>query len=375
MTLAHLSDTHLGYFAYNRTHQGRYNQREYDVAQVFKRALDSILERDPDLVIHSGDFFHSVRPSNYSVIWAYRSLAKFQQQRGGKPLVIIGGNHDTPRSADTSSILQLFSSIEGIYVEFGSAAALDLGDIEVLCFPSKSLEALDRTSMSPSLGKKHSILTLHGVAKETNFENPTFEIEDTRPDQWTYAAYGDFHVHTAYRRNACYAGSLEYTSNNLWEEVATPKGWVWFNSEVGQLEHVPLSVRRVIDLPLIDATNLNGDQLGESMLAQARWTDLDLPIVRQRVINVLPETRRAVPISVIRAIDARCLHYRHVFEPPKEVITFGKASGAALSLETSWVHHIEATILPASVKRDGLKEHGLSLLKEVSEVEPEAIEA
>lgn len=375
MTIAHFSDTHLGYFAYNRTDQGRLNQREVDIALAFKGILDAIAERDPDLVIHSGDLFHTIRPSNYSLIWAYRSIEKFQRKRNGRPFVIIGGNHDTPKSADLTSILQLFSGIEGVYVEFGMAATIALDNIEVLCFPSKALEAKDNTSMAPSLGKKFSVLTLHGVAKETNFDDPTFSVPDTRPGEWTYVAYGDFHVHTSYGPNACYAGSTEFTSTNIWEEARHRKGWVYFDSAVGKLEFVPSKARLVIDLPAIDAINLTGEQLGEAMMAQATWKGGDLPIVRQRVTNVLPEVQRQIPIKVIRAIDSLCLNYKTEYVRPTDVLRFSQDGGRSQTLEASWENHVASASIPADLDRNRLRDHGLELLKEVTDREAEAIEA
>src|SRR3712207_3332946 len=58
--IAHISDTHLGYTRYAKLHPetGR-NQREVDVQEAYARAVDAILERDVDLVIHSGDVFDS----------------------------------------------------------------------------------------------------------------------------------------------------------------------------------------------------------------------------------------------------------------------------------------------------------------------------
>src|SRR4051794_826200 len=141
MKLAHISDTHLGYYAYGKTAQGRLNQREVDVCQSFVKCLNGIEERDPEIVIHSGDFFHVVRPSNYSLIAAYKTLAKFQAKRTGNPFVIMGGNHDTPQSAESTNILRLFEDIEGVYVETETAKTIEVGDASVLCVPHKSLAA------------------------------------------------------------------------------------------------------------------------------------------------------------------------------------------------------------------------------------------
>src|SRR3990170_163738 len=99
MTLAHLSDTHLGYRAYSRSTREGMNQREADVLETFRAALDAIALREPDLVVHSGDLFHVVRPSNHTITDTFRALQRFQSARGAKPLVLVGGNHDTPRTA------------------------------------------------------------------------------------------------------------------------------------------------------------------------------------------------------------------------------------------------------------------------------------
>ena len=39
-----------------------------DVQEAYGRAVDAILERDVDLVIHSGDVFDSVRPATHVII-------------------------------------------------------------------------------------------------------------------------------------------------------------------------------------------------------------------------------------------------------------------------------------------------------------------
>lgn len=375
MKLAHISDTHLGYYAYGKTVEGRYNQREFDVCKSFGDALRAIQERDPDIVVHSGDFFHVVRPSNYSLIAAYKLLSSFQARRMAKPFVIIGGNHDTPQSAEAANILDLFADIEGVHVQTGMAREVETPVASVLCVSHKSLAAKENVSWAPPPGAKHAILVMHGLCKETSIETFSFEVEETRPSEWTYVALGDWHVHQTYGRNICYAGSTEFTSTNIWEESPRPKGWVWFDTEVGELEFVPLKTRRVIDLPAIDANDLTAEQLGEQLLANAKWSDEDLPIVRQRVLNVHQETRRDLSFPLVRSIDARALHYRLAMLPPATIAPgFGRA-GEAASLTRCWEDHIDATPFPATIDKPKLKQLGLDLLEEVAEVETTPVEA
>ena len=375
MKLAHISDTHLGYYAYGKTAQGRLNQREVDVRISFERCLLAIQERDPDIVVHSGDFFHVVRPSNYSLIAAYKALSKFQAKRMGKPFVIIGGNHDTPQSAESTNILRLFEDIEGVYVETESAKQIEVGDASVLCVPNKSLSARENVSWAPPTRAKHSILVTHGILDQCKLDRFDFELTETRPDDWTYVALGDWHVHQPYGRNICYAGSTDFTSTNIWEESARQKGWIWFDTEAGQLEFVSVETRKVIDLPVIDAAEMTAEQLGTKLLTQVQWREEDLPIVRQRVLNVHQETRRELSLSLIREIDSKALYYRLALQAPSAITTGPARQGQAASLESCWEGHIDATPLAAAVDMTKLKQLGLDLLQEVVEIEATPVEA
>jgi DNA repair protein SbcD/Mre11 len=59
----------LGYTRYAKLcPQTNRNQREVDVQEAYKKAVDAILEREVDLVIHSGDVFDSVRPATHVII-------------------------------------------------------------------------------------------------------------------------------------------------------------------------------------------------------------------------------------------------------------------------------------------------------------------
>jgi DNA repair exonuclease SbcCD nuclease subunit len=62
MRFLHISDTHLGYQQYNL------KERERDFFNVFQEAIDKAIEKNVDFIIHTGDFFHSSRPSNESIL-------------------------------------------------------------------------------------------------------------------------------------------------------------------------------------------------------------------------------------------------------------------------------------------------------------------
>ena len=110
MRLVHLSDTHLGHSAYNKTDSSGINQREADVYSAFNEIIEYILKTKPDLVIHSGDLFDSVRPSNRAIHEAFRQLVRLS--RAEIPTVLISGNHSTPRHKATGSIFRLLEFLD-----------------------------------------------------------------------------------------------------------------------------------------------------------------------------------------------------------------------------------------------------------------------
>jgi DNA repair protein SbcD/Mre11 len=366
MTIAHLSDTHLGFRAFGRITGDGLNQREVDVLQAFKACLEAIAERDPDLVVHAGDLFHLVRPSNLTIISAFHLISTLQARRKGKPFVLIAGNHDSPRTRDSGNILNLFKVIPGVHVEAGNAAGIDLPEVdaEVLCVPSNSLMSNEPVAYEPQTARAHKVLVMHGLAYQVLREHAHFNIEDTRPERWSYVALGDYHVHQALAANCCYAGATEFTSTDIWSEATQAKGWVWFDTADGKIEFVPSPSRTVIDLPAIHAEGLSGAEVSEQVAANARWAD-EQPIVRQRVFGLHPSVRAEIDRKVLREASERALHY--YFDPRLATVS-GEPSAMnklrGLTLEDEWAKQVEVASLPAGVERVRVKELGLELLEE-----------
>src|SRR5438132_10853180 len=107
--LVHLSDLHLGYRQYQRLTPGGVNQREADVATTFRVAIDRIIAIAPEVIVVAGDVFHSVRPTNQAILHAFIQFARLMHSLPNTVVVVVAGNHDTPRSTETGGILQLFS--------------------------------------------------------------------------------------------------------------------------------------------------------------------------------------------------------------------------------------------------------------------------
>ena len=109
MKIVHVSDTHIGFSAYRKVDdETGINQREMDVYRRFAEFTDKAIEIHPDVVIHSGDLFDSVRPSNRAISVALDNLARITA--AGIPVVVIAGNHSTPRLRETGSVFKILGA-------------------------------------------------------------------------------------------------------------------------------------------------------------------------------------------------------------------------------------------------------------------------
>ena len=163
MKLAHLADAHLGIRQYQRLNPAGINQREADVAQAFRCAIDGVIGARPDAVLIAGDLFHSVRPTNSAIVFAFRQLQRLRETLPDAPIVLIAGNHDTPRSADTGSILRLFEEL-GVDVATDEARRLVYPalDLAVLAVPHQAVIGAERASLRPAGTERNQVLVLHG---------------------------------------------------------------------------------------------------------------------------------------------------------------------------------------------------------------------
>src|SRR2546428_5337150 len=220
MRIIHLSDTHLGFSAYNKLDPAAgLNQREVDIASAFNQIIDYILEVKPDLVIHAGDLFDSVRPSNRAIHEAFRQLARLS--RAEIPTVIIAGNHSTPRQKVTGSIFRLFEYLEHIHPVFeGEYKTLAIGDCKVHAIPHAYNEEMFKQNFSKLKADKkfkYNILVTHAtVIGVTAFAGAEFRELSIPPSvlsrDFDYIALGHIHRCVEIAENAYYSGSPERLS-------------------------------------------------------------------------------------------------------------------------------------------------------------------
>lgn len=339
MRIAHLADLHLGYRAYHRVNPRGVNVREADVADAFRRAVARTVELRPDLVLIAGDVFHTVRPSNAAIAEAFRQFSILSAGLPGVPVVIIAGNHDSPRSADTGNILALFREIPGLVVVADEARPVPLPEVEasVLCLPHNALaarEAEGATAMEPDPGARHNLLMLHGTvggaAAERKLRYVTefggAIVDDTAigPDRWDYVALGHYHIATDLAPNMWYAGGIERTSTNIWMEES-PKGFVLFDTDAGRADFQPLETRAVVDLPRLSAGEMDAEGLDAAIRDAVESVPGGLAGKMVRlVVEDVPRARvRELDHRRIRGWKAEALHFHLDLRPPEIVRRVG----------------------------------------------------
>jgi len=327
--IAHLADLHLGYRAYHRSTARGVNQREADVAEAFRRAVAQVVELRPDLVLIAGDVFHTVRPSNTAIAEAFRQLSVLTERLPGVPVVMIAGNHDSPRSVDTGNILCLFREIENVHVVFEECRPVKLPDLDasVLCMPHVSLSVDHRTVIEPDPKAKHNVLLLHAEVTDNEGE-PRYRSEFggaqvpeslVRPRAWTYVALGHHHMPAALAPNAWYAGAVERTSAFIWQEK-TPKGFLLFDTDTGRVEFQEVETRPLVDLPWIEAKGLSATEVDERIRTAVESLEGGIAgkIVRQVVTDVPRVVVREMNHRRVREWKAEALHF-HLDPRPPEV--------------------------------------------------------
>jgi DNA repair protein SbcD/Mre11 len=328
--IAHLADLHLGYRAYHRLTPRGINVREADVADAFRRAVARVVELAPDLVLVAGDVFHTVRPSNTAIAEAFRQFCVLTERLPDVPVVMIAGNHDSPRSADTGNILNLFREIEGVRVACDEARALHLPEVEttVLCIPHVALAGGMETALEPDPGTRHNVLMLHGMVSGdaaerkiryvTEFGGATVPDTDIGPERWDYVALGHYHLCVDLAPNMWYPGGIERTSTNVWMETGE-KGFVLYDTGSGRADFQPLETRQVLDLERLSARGLSAAEVDERIRAAVEGVDGG---IRARMVRlVVEDVPRAVARELnhrrIREWKAEALHFHLDARPPE----------------------------------------------------------
>ncbi len=388
MKLAHLGDIHLGCRQYHRQAANGINQREADISRVFERAIGDVIETQPDVVVIAGDLFHSVRPTNTAILQAFRQLRRLRVELPDSPVVVIAGNHDTPRSTETGTILKLFEAIDGVCVaafETREFVFRQLG-LRLVCIPHAGLGSGPDAIPKPPSDDMRNVLVLHGeiagvLSRDTtvlDYGGVVIDPADLHAEEWDYVALGHYHVARAVANNVWYSGSLDYVSTNPWGELVDEEGEGrkgekgWLVVELGEslrVEFRPVvRERRIIDLELIQGDGLGAAELDGLISERVQQVpdSVSDQVVRQVVLDVPRPVVRDLDHKRIREIKADALHYNlDIRRPAAERKVGVGAPGKRQTLTELVEDYLGRRPLTDDVDRERLLELGLRYMDEV----------
>ncbi len=355
------------------------------MARAFRLAVDGVIAARPDAVVVAGDLFHSVRPTNAAILFAFKQFQRLRESLPSAPIVLVAGNHDTPRSAETGSILRLFEEL-GVDVAVDEARRLEYPalDLSVLAVPHHALVAAERPELRPDGAARHRVMVLHGEIEgvlptqrhTVEYGGALVGLRELGIEVWTYVALGHYHVQHKVAPNAWYSGSLEYVGTNLWGELADEaeqgirgKGWLLADLQRATVTRKPVPASR----PIIDLDPVHGEGLGPEVLNKMIQERLRaLPggvadhIVRLRVYDVPRHVARELDHASIRAYKAEALHLNLDVRRPEVRRTVGVgAPGRRQTLPELVRTYLANRPLPAELDRESFVRVGGELMDAV----------
>jgi DNA repair exonuclease SbcCD nuclease subunit len=311
MRVAALGDAHLGRSYYSFTTPEGVNQRERDFEISFERAVDLALAQEPDVFVWLGDIFDHPRPTYRSFRIAQRAMAKVREH--GIPLVVITGNHDTPRLPGTGSP---YSAMADTFTDVHFAHRLryerfDLPGLTIHAVPqmltvADTLDALHLADQERSADRTNLLLTHPRVPQVEPRHADINEIEvDASELKADLVLLGHYHFHTEVAQGIWYAGSTDTFS--FADSPDEAKGIVVLDTETGVCRHVPLTGQRpLVTLPTVHALGLSPAEVQAAVLERAAAVP-DGAVARLYLEQVEPEAFHLLDREAVREASANAL--------------------------------------------------------------------
>lgn len=325
--------------------------------------------------------FHNVRPTNPAILHGFNQFARLRRELPDTVVVLVAGNHDTPRAAETGCILRLFAPL-GIHVVDRTPQRLSFPerDLSVLAVPDV---AGLRPSLAPDSATQFNVLLLHGEVE--GMLPPHLSAIDrvavgiTRDElgatRWNYVALGHYHVYRQIAPNAFYSGSIDYTSANTWGELVEEreagvpgKGMIEYDLVTNAHTFHPLpKSRRLVDLAGISARGLSVADVDARIRHSVDECagGIEDAVVRLVVRDLPRHVARELDHKALRDYKRRALHFHLDSRRPEIIRAHGSgAPGRRPSLAEVVRDKLQSRSIEGDIERSELVEMGLRYLRE-----------
>ena len=345
--------------------------------------MDAILERDVDLVVHSGDVFDSVRPATHVIIGFLKQT--FRVTRQDIPYLVAAGNHETPRLRSTTAALEYANlvnaiSAHGFEIDYESVE-VDGATVGVTLVPHGAV--FGTGAVTPAYDADINLLVTHGLVPGLEARQHEMGEANLQPGMleggFDYIALGHYHEFHEHKPNAFYAGATERFG---FGEVESKPGFAIVEFDGGGLkgvEHVEIAARPMLDLPKISARDMDAARLTEEVRKRTSGVDLDEAIVRLRAYDVRRGVASGMDRELLRDLQRRCLNFSleiHAEERPEDLERNGSSAAVFGPLNEEFAGFVserkERGELEAKFA-DEFLEKGRAYLSRAASEEPESV--
>lgn len=337
MKILHVSDSHLGYSAYRKASPDGINQRELDTYSAFEQFIDYAVKSKPDLILHAGDLFDSVRPNNRAITFAVDQVLRISEKK--IPFVIVAGNHEHPRLKETGHIFSIFEHMDSIYPIYSAkyeTLKFNISQKKVTvhaipqCEIKKQFES-EIEKLKPDEKSDFNILVSHGAVSgiqvfSMNEFNELIIPAKALSDNFDYIALGHYHKYTKLANNAFYSGSTERFS---YTDAPDKKGFLEIELSKGLVKSnfVEIKIRPMIDQKPIICSNLKLEEIMKKIKEAVKEINPKEKTFRIKLEDIPAQMYRNLDFGDIKKISGEAVHY----EIKADVIKDDKSSISANS--------------------------------------------
>jgi len=342
MRIIHFSDTHLGYNDLDIINENNINQREADFYDAFSQVINNIEKIKPDYVIHTGDLFHRSSPSNRAITFALKEFKRLNELN--IPVIMIAGNHSTPRTNLSSPILKIFEDFENIYVTYEqNYKKIEFDNIIFHTLPhmnddTKALEQIELCEDNINKDRKNIMMMHCSVGAWYLMQEFGEWVYPTNKEyifeKMDYVALGHWHGFGKVGKyeNVYYSGSTERTSLN---DKRNSKGFIVATlNDTLNVEYKEINIRPIV------TKEIDCDEY-ESSIELLDTTDTKDAIVEVKLQNLTTIQSIDIQNSDIKNLFCEAMNVTVKREFKKNKHNSSTLDVEALSIEEYFLDHIK----------------------------------
>jgi len=192
-------------------------------------------------------------------------------------------------------------------------------------------------------------------------------LESFLKGDFSFIALGHYHGQAQVAKNAWYSGSVEYFR---FSEACDEKGLLLVDLDSGDVEHISVRERYMLDPEPIDCRGLSSREIEEAVSAVCEREGIKDKIVRLRLKDLSREAYRSLSQRFLGELKALALHLEILPEFEEDTACFETEPMESKELPQEFQKFIEGEAqkgsIPPAIKEDVVS-YGTDLMARISE--------